>query len=100
MIKDRRGQIVEDVEAIRPPRDGDEVALSIDGKIQYLAWSALREAMEEHKPKAAAAVVLDVRTGEVLALVNAPTFNPNNRANLTGAQLRNRVFTDASSPAR
>ena len=48
----------------------------------------LREAMEEHKPKAAAAVVLDVRTGEVLALVNAPTFNPNNRANLTGAQLR------------
>ncbi|MBP6490940.1 MAG: penicillin-binding protein 2 [Thauera sp.] len=98
VIKDRRGQIVEDVEAIRPPRDGDDVALSIDGKIQYLAWSALREAMEEHKAKAAAAVVLDVRSGEVLALVNAPTFNPNNRANLTGAQLRNRVFTDAFEP--
>jgi cell division protein FtsI (penicillin-binding protein 3) len=79
VIKDRRGQIVEDVEAIRSPRDGDDVALSVDGKIQYLAWSALREAMEEHKAKAAAAVVLDVRSGEVLALVNAPTFNPNNR---------------------
>lgn len=98
VIKDRRGRIVEDVEAIRPPREGDDVALSIDGKIQYLAWSALRDAMQQHKAKAASAVVLDTRTGEVLALVNAPTFNPNNRARLTGAQLRNRAFTDAFEP--
>lgn len=98
VIKDRRGQIVEDVEAIRPPRDGDDVALSIDGKIQYLAWSALREAMQQHKAKAGAVVVLDAQSGEVLALANAPTFNPNNRADLSGAQLRNRVFTDSFEP--
>ncbi len=98
VIKDRRGQIVEDVEAIRPPRDGEDVALSIDGKIQYLAWSALRDAMQQHKAQAGAVVVLDARSGEVLALANAPTFNPNNRTNLSGAQLRNRVFTDAFEP--
>lgn len=98
VIKDRRGQIVEDVEAIRPPRDGEDVALSIDGKVQYLAWSALRDAMQQHKAQAGAVVVLDARSGEILALANAPTFNPNNRANLSGAQLRNRVFTDAFEP--
>ena len=98
VIKDRRGQIVEDVEAIRPPRDGEDVALSIDGKIQYLAWSALRDAMQQHKAQAGAVVVLDARSGEILALANAPTFNPNNRTNLSGAQLRNRVFTDAFEP--
>ena len=98
VIKDRRGQIVEDVEAIRPPRDGEDVALSIDGKIQYLAWSALRDAMHQHKAQAGAVVVLDARSGEILALANAPTFNPNNRSNLSGAQLRNRVFTDAFEP--
>lgn len=98
VIKDRRGQIVEDVESIRPPRDGDDLALSIDGKIQYLAYAALREAVRAHKAKAGAVVVLDARTGEVLALANAPTYNPNNRANLSGAQLRNRVITDTFEP--
>lgn len=98
VIKDRRGQIVEDVAAVRPPRDGQEVTLSIDGKIQYLAWSALRDAMQQHKAQAGAAVVIDARTGEILALANAPTYNPNNRSNLTGAQLRNRVFTDSFEP--
>ncbi|MFT3757313.1 peptidoglycan D,D-transpeptidase FtsI family protein [Thauera sp.] len=98
VIKDRRGQIIEGAEAVRPPREGEEVALSIDGKIQYLAWSALRDTMKEHKAKAGAAVVIDSRTGEILAMVNAPTFNPNNRRNLTGEQLRNRVFTDSFEP--
>jgi cell division protein FtsI (penicillin-binding protein 3) len=98
VIRDRRGAVVEDVEAIRPPRDGEDVALSMDGKIQYIAWTALRDAMQAHRAKAGAVVVLDVRTGEVLALANAPTSNPNNRANLTGAQLRNRVFTDTYEP--
>ncbi|THF61194.1 peptidoglycan D,D-transpeptidase FtsI family protein [Pseudothauera rhizosphaerae] len=98
VIKDRRGQIVEDVESIRPPRDGEDLALSIDSKIQYLAYSALREAMHKHKAKAGAVLVLDAQTGEVLALANAPTYNPNNRANLTGAQLRNRVITDSFEP--
>lgn len=98
VIKDRRGQVVEDVVPVRPPRDGEDVTLSIDSKIQYLAWSALRDTMHQQKAKAGAAVVIDSRTGEILALVNAPTYNPNNRANLTGAQLRNRVFTDSFEP--
>jgi cell division protein FtsI (penicillin-binding protein 3) len=98
VIKDRRGQVVEDVEAIRPPRDGEDVALAMDAGIQYLAYTALREAVQRHGAQAGSVVALDVQTGEVLALVNAPTFNPNNRAHLTGAQLRNRVFTDTFEP--
>lgn len=98
VIRDRRGQIIEDVESIREPRDGQEIVLAMDAKIQYLAHSALQEAVETHKAKAGAAVVLDVQTGEVLALVNSPTFNPNNRAGLSGAQLRNRVLTDVYEP--
>jgi cell division protein FtsI (penicillin-binding protein 3) len=98
VIRDRRGKIVEDVESIRPPHDGQDIALALDNKIQFLAYSALRQAIALHRAKAGAVVVLDVRTGEVLALVNAPTFNPNNRASLSGAQLRNRVLTDVYEP--
>jgi len=98
VIRDRRGQIVEDVESIRPPRDGGDLVLAIDSKVQYLAYSALTQAMTAHKAKAGAVVVLDARSGELLALVNAPTYNPNNRANLSGAQLRNRVLTDVFEP--
>ena len=98
VVRDRRGQVVEDVESIRLPRDGEDVTLAMDAGIQYLAYSALHEAMRQHRAKAGSVVVIDVRTGEVLALVNAPTFNPNNRANLSGEQLRNRVFTDTFEP--
>jgi hypothetical protein len=68
--------------------------LALDSKIQNLAFGALKAAVEAHKAKAGAIVVLDVRSGEILALANLPTYNPNNRARLTGAQLRNRVMTD------
>ena len=98
VIKDRRGQIVEDVESIRKPRDGKDVTLALDDKIQYLAYSQLKQAMAEHHAKAGGVVVLDTKTGEVLALVNAPTYNPNNRGKLVGAQLRNRAFTDTFEP--
>lgn len=98
VIKDRLGRIVEDIEAVREPRDGKDLALSIDSKIQYIAFSQLREAVEKHNAKAAGIVVLDVKTGEVLALANMPTYNPNNRQLLTGAQLRNRVLTDTFEP--
>lgn len=98
VIKDRRGQIVEDVESIRPPRDGEDLALAIDSRIQYLAYSALREAVHKHKAKAGAVVVVNSQTGEVLALASAPAYNPNNRATLTGAQLRNRAITDTFEP--
>jgi cell division protein FtsI (penicillin-binding protein 3) len=98
VIKDRRGQIVEDVESIHAPQDGKDVTLALDAKIQYLAYSQLKQAMAENKARAGAVVVLDAKTGEVLALVNAPTYNPNNRVRLVGAQLRNRVFTDTFEP--
>ncbi len=98
VIKDRRGQIVEDVESIRTPQEGKDIALSIDAKIQYLAYTALQNAMDTYRAKAGSVVVLDSRTGEVLAMVNAPTYNPNNRESLSGAQLRNRAVTDTFEP--
>jgi cell division protein FtsI (penicillin-binding protein 3) len=98
VIRDRRGNIIEDVGALKPPQDGKDVRLALDSKIQYLAYSQLRAAVEMHKAKAGGVVVLDVQTGELLALANWPTYNPNNRENLSGAQLRNRAFTDTFEP--
>ena len=98
VIKDRRGQIVEDVESIKPPQEGKDVTLALDAKIQYLAYANLRQALAEHKAKAGGIVVLDAKSGEVLALVNLPTYNPNNRVRLVGAQLRNRALTDTFEP--
>ncbi len=98
VIKDRLGRIVEDIEAIREPHDGKDLTLSIDSKIQYIAFSELKAAVERTEAKAGGIVVLDVKTGEVLALANLPTYNPNNRSVLTGAQLRNRVLTDTFEP--
>ena len=98
VIKDRRGDVVEDVDSIRPPRDGKDVVLALDDRIQYLAYANLRRAVIDNKAKAGSIVVLDARTGEVLALANMPTYNPNNRTRLTGAQLRNRALTDTFEP--
>jgi cell division protein FtsI (penicillin-binding protein 3) len=98
VIKDRLGRIVEDIRAVREPHDGKELTLSLDSKIQYIAYTHLKDAVEKHKAKAGGAVVLDVHTGEVLALVNLPSYNPNDRSVLTGAQLRNRVITDTFEP--
>ncbi len=98
VIRDRRGNIVEDVGATRPPQDGKDVVLAIDSKIQYVAYSQLKSAVIEHKAKAGGVVVLDARSGEVLALANWPTYNPNNRSSLSGAQLRNRAVTDTFEP--
>lgn len=98
VIRDRLGRVIEDVADISSPRDGKDLSLSIDGKIQYLAYSQLKAALEKQKAKAGAIVVLDVQTGEILALANLPTYNPNDRHDLTGAQLRNRVLTDTYEP--
>jgi cell division protein FtsI (penicillin-binding protein 3) len=98
VIRDRRGNIVEDVGATKPPQDGKDVRLALDSKIQYLAFSQLKAAVEANSAKAGGAIVIDARTGEILALANWPTYNPNNREHLSGAQLRNRAITDTFEP--
>jgi cell division protein FtsI (penicillin-binding protein 3) len=98
VIKDNLGRIIEQIGSGREPQDGADLSLSIDTRIQFLAHNALRDAVREHRAKAGAAVVIDVYTGEVLALSNWPTYDPNNRLQLTGAQLRNRVLTDTYEP--
>ena len=98
VIKDRRGNVVEDVESIQPPQEGKDIVLALDSKLQYLAYSHLKQALEENRAKAGGVVVLDARSGEILALANLPTYNPNNREKLVGAQLRNRALTDSFEP--
>ena len=98
VIKDRLGRVVEDVRDVIPPVDGPDLQLSIDSKVQYFAYQKLREAVQKHKAKAGSVVVLDAVSGEVLALANYPSFNPNKRRNLTGEQLRNRALTDSFEP--
>jgi cell division protein FtsI (penicillin-binding protein 3) len=98
VIKDRRGRIVEDVEGVRAPRDGEEVTLAIDQRLQFIAHRELKAAVEANRAKGGSVVIVDARTGEVLALVNQPDYNPNNRSNVTGAQTRNRSVTDLFEP--
>jgi cell division protein FtsI (penicillin-binding protein 3) len=98
VIKDRLGRIVEDVGEQVPPVDGKDMQLSIDSKVQFFAYQKLRDAVLEHKAKAGSVVVLDVQSGEVLALANYPSYTPGNRQNLSGAQLRNRALTDTFEP--
>jgi cell division protein FtsI (penicillin-binding protein 3) len=98
VIKDRLGRVIEDVREVVPPVDGQDLQLSIDSKIQFFAYQRLREAVTEHKARAGSAVVLDARTGEILALANYPSYNPNDRRNLSGEQLRNRALTDSFEP--
>jgi cell division protein FtsI (penicillin-binding protein 3) len=98
VIKDRLGQVVEDVRDVQPPQDGKDFTLSIDSKLQYLTHNQLKKSVEENRAKAGAAVILDIKTGEILALANLPTYNPNNRSKLTGEQIRNRVLTDTYEP--
>ena len=98
VIKDRLGRVVEDVRDVIPPLDGPDLQLSIDSKVQYFAYQKLREAVQTHKARAGSVVVLDVVTGEVLALANYPSFDPNRRRNLSGEQLRNRALTDSFEP--
>lgn len=97
VLKDRQGHIVEDLEAVKVPQDGHDLTLSIDRKIQYLAHRELGLAVAEHKAKAGSIVVLDARTGEVLAMANQPTYNPNNPVKMAGRS-RNRAVVDIFEP--
>ena len=98
VIKDRMGRVVEDVGDQIPPVAGHDLQLSIDSKVQFFAYQKLRDAVLDNKAKAGSVVVLDVLTGEVLALANYPSYSPAKRTNLTGAQLRNRALTDTFEP--
>ena len=98
VIKDRLGHVVEDIESIRAPQEGRELTLSIDQRIQYLAFRELKSAIALNEAKAGSVVVLDVNTGEVLALANWPTYNPNNRDTLKVGRSRNRAVVDLFEP--
>ena len=98
VIKDRLGRVVEDVGEQVPPLDGKDIQLSLDSKVQFVAYQKLRDAVMRHKAKAGSVVVLDTITGEVLALANYPSYEPNKRQNLSGEQLRNRALTDTFEP--
>jgi len=98
VIKNRLGHVVEDIGEMVPPVDGRDIELSIDSKVQFFAYQKLREAVLDNRAAAGSVVVLDVQTGEVLALANYPSYVPDRRANLTGAQLRNRALTDTFEP--
>jgi len=98
VIKDRLGRAVEQVGETVPPEAGKDLQLSIDTKVQFFAYQKLRDAVLANRAQAGSIVVLDALTGEVLALANYPSYNPEKRVNLSGAQLRNRALTDTFEP--
>jgi cell division protein FtsI (penicillin-binding protein 3) len=98
VLKDRFGRPVENVESIRPPRPGRDLRTSIDLRVQYLAYRALKTAVHKHRADSGSIVVLDVDTGEVLAMVNQPGYNPNDRSQYTAERYRNRAITDIFEP--
>jgi len=98
VLKDLYGRTIRDVESILSVSPGGELTLTIDLELQYLAYRELKTVVAEHQAKAGSLIMMDVTTGEVLAMVNQPSFNPNNRSDLTYAQARNRSVTDAFEP--
>ncbi|CEL31362.1 peptidoglycan synthetase FtsI [Pseudomonas jessenii] len=98
VIKDRRGRLIKDVQVTKNAKAGKPLALSIDLRLQYLANRELRNAIIENGAKAGSLVIVDVKTGEILAMVNQPTYNPNNRRNLQPAMMRNRAMIDVFEP--
>lgn len=98
VLKDRRGRLIKDVQVVKNAKAGKAMALSIDLRLQYLAHSELRNVVHEYGAKAASLVMVDVKTGEILAMANQPTYNPNNRRNLQPAAMRNRAMIDVFEP--
>jgi cell division protein FtsI (penicillin-binding protein 3) len=98
VIKDRLGAVVEDIGEQEPPIEGHDIQLSLDDRIQSVAYEKLRDAVIANKARAGSAVVVDAVTGELLAMANYPSFDPNDRRKLTGEQLRNRAMTDVFEP--
>jgi cell division protein FtsI (penicillin-binding protein 3) len=98
VIRDRLGRVVSETRPLVPARNGETIHLTIDRRIQQLAYGQLKEAIAKHHAEAGSVVVLDARNGEILALANYPSFDPNDRARLTGRQLRNRAVVDTFEP--
>jgi cell division protein FtsI (penicillin-binding protein 3) len=98
VIRDASGHVIEHVSNIERAADGEDLVLSIDSRIQYLAYRSLKKAVVEHKAKSASAIVVDVKSGEILAMVNEPGYNPNDRSQLRSSRFRNRAVTDSFEP--
>lgn len=98
VIRDRLNNVIEDEGIVTDAKPGQDVVLSLDARVQYIVFNALRGVVDEQHAKSASAMVVDTQTGEVLALANYPSYDPNKRAGLTGDQLRNRAFTDVFEP--
>ena len=98
VLRDRLGRVVGDIDSIEIARPGRDLQLSIDKRLQYLAYRELKKAVQQHKAKSGSLVLLDSYSGEVLAMVNQPTFNPNNRNEMRGELYRNRAVTDLFEP--
>ncbi len=98
VLKDRLGRSIENVESIRPPRHGKDLRTSIDLRLQYLAYRTLKSAVKTYNARSGSVVVLDVTTGEVLAMANQPTYNPNDRSQFVAERYRNRAITDIFEP--
>jgi cell division protein FtsI (penicillin-binding protein 3) len=98
VLKDRLGRSVENVESIRSPHHGKELRTSIDLRIQYLAYRTLKGAIQKYSAESGSIVILDVYTGEILAIVNQPTYNPNDRSQFSAERYRNRAITDIFEP--
>ena len=98
VLKDRLGRSVENVASIRPPRHGKDLRTSIDLRLQYLSYRTLKAAIQQYKAESGSIVILDIVTGEVLAMVNQPTYNPNDRSQYSAERYRNRAITDIFEP--
>ena len=98
VLKDRLGRIIENIESITTPDPGNKLVLSIDRRVQYLAYRELKSAVNHHKARAGTLVMLDVKTGEIIAMVGQPSYNPNNRTGLKSGHYRNRALTDVFEP--
>lgn len=98
ILRDGKQQIIEDVENIQSPAAGKDLWLSLDQRLQYLAYRELKAAVLRHRARAGSLVLMDARTGEILAMVNQPSFNPNSRRGLKGSRYRNRAITDVFEP--
>ena len=98
VIKDRLGRLVKDLGVVEPAQAGNELTLSLDLRLQYQAYRELKASVQQHGAKAGSLIMVDTETGEILALVNQPAFNPNNRSELKAATVRNRTITDMFEP--